>query len=324
MLDFNNFNFAHDEWHNTSHELNKWLWSRNGAAHWRQPTVFGPMPGPRQNHWGQALQSAGVNATFRTYSVVFKTSSTYLQTLFPSPAFRFAMPGTKVEASFQCTELSGLDWLGGSEGGYRLFGLWIHGVQYAKKDGSKLYGSYLPVLFESLADPITAGREELGMPKLFCDIDVRHSGVSSEVLCSWRGKEFARLTLNGLHEETAAEAELKKTNATAARSPMAPRPPPDNGLFVYRYVPAVGKKGEADAEYPVFISTEGASTPRVVTHTLATSKANIAKQSGDSQSLPTLHHIASTLAEIPVYGIVRATVEEGHGVDNMSHAVRIE
>ncbi|CAK7207214.1 hypothetical protein SEUCBS139899_010023 [Sporothrix eucalyptigena] len=318
VIEFNNYNFNHDEWHNTTHQLNKWLWARNGSPYLRQPTAFGPMTSPRQDHYGRPFDSG--RATFRTTSVRFLTSSTYLQTLFPSPSFRFAALGTKVQASLQCTELDGLAWLGG--GGYRFFGLWIHGVQYTKKDGTALFGSYLPVLFENLADPIITGREELGMPKLFCDISVENSGTrghSSTIACSWRGQEFIRLTLDSLTVQNGEPAV-----AGPPPSPFAPRPPPDDGLFVYRYVPSVGNKGQADADYPVFLPKDGSDTPRVVTQTLSTNNASISLLAGDEKNLPTLHHIASALADIPVYGIVRATVEEGLGVDNLSNAQRIE
>lgn len=315
VIEFNIYNFTHDEWHNTTHKLNQWLWALHGPSYRRQPFAFGPMPGPRQDFFGRPVDAAA--ATFRTTSVRFKTSSTYLQTLFPTPAFRFARPGTVVEASFQCHEVDGLPWLGG--GGYRFAGLWIHGVQYTKADGTPLFGSYLPILFENLADPIVSGRDELGMPKLFADIDVKTEDKSTQVVLSWRGAEFVRLNVDSLRPSSGDAAP-----AGPPPSPFAPPPPPDDGLFVYRYVPAVGKPGTADAEYPVFLPHKGSTTERVVEKRLATSEASLTLQAGDRKSLPTLYHIAAALAEIPVYSIVKATVEEGHGVDNLSHAQRNE
>ncbi|CAK7219736.1 hypothetical protein SBRCBS47491_003951 [Sporothrix bragantina] len=322
VIEFNNYNFNHDEWHNTTHQLNQWLWSRNGSTHKRQPFVFGPLASPRQDYLGRPFDHN--QATFRQTSIRFTTSSTYLQTLFPTPAFRFASPGTKVEASIQCTELGNLAWLGG--GGYRFAGLWIHGVQYTKADGSKLFGTYLPVLFENLADPILTGRDELGMPKLFCDIAIenKEDGSPSSIVCSWRGTEFMRMTLDGLAEQSAEDIAAAANPAGPPPSPFAPRPPPDNGQFIYRYVPAVDKKGQPDADYPVFLPNEGDDTPRVVTRTLATTNAAISLQPGTHKSLPTFYNIAKALSEIPIYGIVKTTVEEGHGVPAFPNAERIE
>ncbi|MBE3046351.1 acetoacetate decarboxylase family protein [Candidatus Bathyarchaeota archaeon] len=246
----------------------------------------------------------------------FKTSATYLRTLFPTPSFRFASPATVAQASFQCTQLDGLEWLGGR--GYNHFGLWIHGVEYVRKDGSTVSGSFLPIMFEDLADPIVTGREELGMPKAFCDIDVAKRGGSTTVNCSWRGTSFASMVLEGLEEAP------DKPNTNGANGHGMPPGPPDNGLLVYRYVPAVGKPGIADAEYPVFVSNDGATTQRVVekTHRAATGSVKI--QRGDWDSLPTLHHIVSGLAEVPVYEVLEAKTEVGRGVEDLSQAKRVE
>lgn len=329
VIEFNNYNFAHDEWHNTTHQLNKWLWSRNGPTYWRQPTAFGPMTSPRRDHWGAVVPSK--DGRFRTWRVGFTSSATYLQTLFPSDAFSFAMPGTKARASFMLNELDNLDWLGG--GGYRFFGLWIHGVRYTKADGSVLTGSYLPVLFENLCDPIITGREELGMPKLFCDIDLDEGtdAAAPTIVCSWRGAKFARMTIEGLRPET--DADKAKAAAPAGPPPGAPapppgvvipKPPPDNGLFIYRSVPSVGQRGTPDAEYAVFVPHASASCPRVVERRLVAPSASIALEAGSPQTLPTLHHVATGLAEVPIYSVDEASYEEGHGVDELSQAYRIE
>ncbi len=93
-------------------------------------------------------------------------------------------------------------WLGG--GGYTHLGLYVHGVQYVKKDGTTISGTYLPVLFENLTDPIVSGREELGMPKLFCDIETSDQDNAYRVAASWRGAPFIELVLDGLSRDTSA------------------------------------------------------------------------------------------------------------------------
>lgn len=327
VMEFTNYNFGHDEWHNTTQHLKQWLWSRNGSPYLRQPISFGPMTSPRQDHYGRLVPSQ--DARFTTHSIRFKTSTTYLQTLFPSPAFSFAYPGTKAEATFLCTELDNLGWLGG--GGYNFFGLWIHGVQYTKRDGTTLFGSFLPVLFESLSDPITTGREELGMPKLFADIRVTRGEKASRIVCSWRGATFVDMELGGQEEVSSIPVNgttttTREPQGGAGTNPLTQQQPPDHGLFVYRYVPAVGKKGVADAEYAVFVSKDKTTTPRVVERTLPARAADsrIDVRAGDWNSLPTLHHVASALSEVPVYEILEAKTEEGHGVEDLSQAERIE
>ncbi|KAM5345119.1 hypothetical protein ACJ41O_010981 [Fusarium nematophilum] len=311
IMEFTNYNFGHDEWHNSTRALREHLWSRNGPLHWRSPLSFGPMPSPRQDHYGQRIPSQ--DSRFTTYSVRFKSSATYLKTLLPTSSFSFSKPGTVAEASFQCTELKGMKWLGG--GGYKFFGLWIHGVQYQKKDGSTVHGSFLAVLLESLADPVITGREELGMPKIYCDIDIENQESATNIRCSWRGTEFVNIAMNGLRKGASGlkNGEVKKNSA-----------PPDEGTFVYRYVPAVGKPGVADAAYPVFFRNGSARTPPEVEKATLADGAQLGFSEGDWDSLPTLHHIASGFSEIPVYEVLESKVKEGHGVDDLSHAERIE
>jgi hypothetical protein len=329
MMEFMQYNFGHDEWHNSTRVLREHLWSRNAAnVRWRAPLSFGPSPSPRQDHYGRPIPSH--DAQFTTYSVRFRSSATYLKTLFPRPEFSFARPGTVAQASFKCTELRDMRWLGG--GGYRFLGLWIHGVQYTRKtDGSTVHGSFLAVLFESLADPILTGRDELGMPKVFCDIDVEGGGPEGKgetsIQCSWRGTPFLRMLLGALQEDDGKKNDKAETAPPVAAGPVGP-PPKEEGTLVYRYVPAVGKPGQADAEYAVLMregeAAPASSTPRVLEKTSRSEESRIEFVPTDWQSLPTLHHIVSGLAEIPVYEIVEAKVEEGHGVDDLSNAERLE
>ena len=322
-----NYNFGHDEWHNSTRALKEHLWSRNGPVCWRSPLSFGPMPSPRQDHYGRPIPAQ--DSRFMTYSIRFRSSATYLRTLFPTPEFSFASPGTVAEASFRCTELREMGWLGG--GGYKYLGLWIHGVQYTRKDESKVHGSLLVVLLESLADPIITGREELGMPKLFCDIDITKAAEkrdSARVECSWRGQTFLRLSMDGLAEENTHNGQLQTNgNGTEAPShgPPGPPKPKEEGTIFYRYVPAVGKPGEADAAYAVLIRDgNGSSTPRLVEKTHRSEESKLEFMEGDSKSLPTLHHVAAGFAEIPVYGVIETKMEDGVGVDDLRNADRIE
>jgi hypothetical protein len=280
------------------------------------------MPSPRQDYYGRRHTSD--DSAFTTWSVRFRSSATYLRTLLPTKQFSFYKPGTVAEATFSCTELRDMKWLGG--GGYKFFGLWIHGVQYEKKDGSKIYGSFLAVLLENSADPIVTGREELGMPKLFCDIEVEEKGTSASIRCSWRGAQFVDITINGLEE---GGAKTNGTNGSNGHAPPSGPPgsaplPDEQGTFVYRYVPSVGQPGVPDAEYPVFIEDGLETTARKVEKTLAGSGSELNLKEGTWDTLPTLNHIATGFSEIPIFGVVQSKVERGKGVDDIAHARRIE
>jgi hypothetical protein len=117
VAQFTQYNFGHDEWHNSTYQLKKFLWSKQSANSWSQPLGFGPVA----KHTTSKIEYGYVRR-----SIKFKTSRTYLQTVFPSLAFSFATPGTVVEATYTVETVDKLNRL---SGGYHSFGLSIHGVQ---------------------------------------------------------------------------------------------------------------------------------------------------------------------------------------------------
>lgn len=326
-MEFAQYNFGHDEWDNTEHALRKHQWSRPGNTHHRRaPLSFGPMPGPRQVPFGPTTDR---HARFVTHSIRFKTSGTYLRTWFPTDAFSFASPATVVEATLQCTQLSQLGWLGGR--GYTHLGLYVHGVKYTTREGTSVFGSFLPVLFESHPDPIVTGRDELGMPKVFANISVATTISSTSITCSWQGVTFASMRLEGLEEgavdvttAVAPPAGPPVDGPSKRGPPPAPIPLRDADLLVYKYTPAVGKPGIADAEYAVVIEKDDSDPLRVVRKKMASTQGRLEFRSCSAEELPTLHNIVSSLAKLPIYGIVQVSVEEGSGVGNLAQARRIE
>jgi hypothetical protein len=189
---------------------------------------------------------------------------------------------------------------------YNSFGLWIHGVQYTKKAGAKVRGTYLPVLFTNRESGI-----ETGMSNLLRDIKVRNRDNETQVLCGWRGTTFASIEWDGLHETPKSIGDKLLGHGNPPTS--------DNGLLLYRYIPTV-RGGTADAEYPVYIPMKPKrKIMRIRTATSA--KASFTPGSWDAQ--PTLHHIAQALSEVPIYSIVEATIEHGMGVEDFSGAEKI-
>jgi acetoacetate decarboxylase len=311
---FTNYNFGHDEWDFSSQMLRKWEWESKKGLLWRMPTAFGPMPGPRQDFYGRPRDDS--KAKFTTASVKFKSSRTVLENLFPSDKIKFAVADTVAYATFAVTQLENLAWLGGR--GYSHFGLYVHGVQYTKDNGDTVAGTYLPLLFENLADPILSGREELGFPKLYCELDVKKYGQSLTLDAGWMASKFCSLTLSDLKEYSAVDSEQP---AQANE---------EEGLFVHKYVPTTGsfgskERGQADVEYTTFLpNDEGEhAVEKKVEKMLKTATADLRFDALDWKALPTLHHIVERLAEIPIYEVVEAKVVEGSGVGDVSAARRI-
>lgn len=308
------YNFGHDEHDNSTKVFRDWLYAQKPDAVQRMPLGFGPAPGPRQDVLGRR-QGGAEKRTFVTATVEFRTSRTYLETLFPTPAFRFLSPASVCTASVAVTTLGNLAWLGG--GGYSHCGLYLHGVGYfPEAGGPPVAGTYLPVLFEDLADAIVTGRDELGMSKCYADLAVDAAAPDAyRATAAWRGAPFLDLALEGLQKQPVeAEAETE-TKAPAAY-----------GFLTYKYVPATGAPGQADAAYACVTphAEEAKTARRTVQSRAVATKASLRFHAGDARSLPTLHHITSVLAGIPVYEVVRATVEEGLGVPDVSSCRRIE
>ena len=280
--------------------------------YWRMPIAFGPMPGPRQTTLGEARKAT--QSTFTTASIKFKTSRTILQNLFPknNSSFRFKSPGTIAYASFSQTTLNKMEWLGGS--GYKHIGLYIHGVEYVKKDGDIISGTYMPILFESLTDPIVSGREELGMPKLYTSIDIYRREKSYRINTGWEGANWGNFVLGDLEE---ADAALESGKISGED---------DDGILVYRYIPCVGRenKGKAEAEYPVFVPFKEDEPQPKTQRVYKAAKASFEIDALDWEALPTLHHVISRLGELPVYEIVSGKLVEGVGVPDVGVARRIE
>ncbi|KAJ5941152.1 hypothetical protein N7516_001320 [Penicillium verrucosum] len=334
--EFDNYSFSHDEFHHSSHALQK-AKSFKKISHWRQPISFGPSPTPYHSDNGSITGGLpGTQPQKIVRSIRFATSKTYLEGLLPTESFSFVLPDTVVQASFIHTSFQNLFWLGGS--GYDRVGLYIHGTQYNSPNGEVVPGTFVPILFENLADAIVSRRDEFGAPVLGCDIETVDDGSSNTVELRWRGTAFGRLCWAQLHR-----SEISDENGSDALYREAPaKHNPDLGLLTYRYVPAVGKPGMADAEYAVLEPYNKSPLPegnedhqaedasnRVV-QLLDDPKKRHAYQGsfsftpGDVQCLPTIHHIVKVLQDIPIYDVLEAKVETVPGGDDFSHACRID
>ena len=174
----------------------------------------------------------------------------------------------------------------------------------------------MPLLFESLADPIVTGRDELGMPKVYCEIDIHQRFKSYRMQASWQGTRFCDFNLEG----------LLSVDPAADKGTIGGES--DYGILVYKYIPAVGRnmRGKADCEYAVVVPHEEESqiAPSTVKSVANAENASVSFNKLDMNALPTLHHIVSVLASIPIYEFVRAKVVEGKGVPDVSSARRIE
>ncbi|KAH7121394.1 hypothetical protein EDB81DRAFT_732082, partial [Dactylonectria macrodidyma] len=327
---YNTRSFGHDAWDHATTMLQKHLQARDPESRFRSPTAFGSVPGPRRplglpaSHPAILALQSKTPESMTTWTVRCLSTRTHLER-FLAPGFSFTSPGSRANISFSIVSFDGIAWLGG--GGYNAIAVLINGIEYKKGDGSKVYGSFMTALFEDFADPIITGRDELGHPKIFCDIDVKRLNDGCAAKLSWRGTEFATFEVADLKAEPKSNGEnalpLAKEHATAPPQPSLP--PPEEGIFTYRYIPAVGQPGKADAEYPVLSPFPTPKPGQRHPDVLATKTAHLEFTNPGWKSLPTLNHIAEALADIPILQVEGARMTTAVGiVDNGAGVQRIE
>jgi hypothetical protein len=244
---------------------------------YRMPVVFGPSLGPRQRGDLGPYPAGASGARWQVVAGVrFRTDAGALAGLLP-PHFSLAGPPT---VSVTVSWLHDIGWLAGR--GYNILRVDVP-VEFSGADG-RVSGNLTPVLWESLADPIITGREELGMSKLYADIPplIEEPG---RIVCSarWQDFEFFQLEIDGLEDMDGA----------------APVTAP--AVLNYKYIPKTGSWGEPDAAYVTM------SPPRPLTVTRKrVGRATFGFVPCTWEQLPTLAHIVNVLAALPV-------VETGEG-----------
>ncbi|KAJ6443742.1 polyamine transporter 2 [Purpureocillium lavendulum] len=285
----------------------------SAPLHHRMPTVFGPAPGPRQTVEGRTRD--GSKTSNKEAFITFTAPQASLSSLLP-PGFLFQKPGPSGYFTIAAKRLDNLDWLGGR--GYSLLSVYIHGIQYtAPEDGKVHRGTYIPVLWESMADPIISGREELGYPKLFANLDITDPAEDAYAMtASWEGSQFAKFTLTGLREVRQGSTQPAKLAPAAAGI--------DDGLLFWRYFPSTGRPGSADVEYPVFMSyaEESQKQSVQVVRRFTAEKGEIVWDALDWKALPTLHHIIARLELLPMSTVVNCGLVERVGSGDLSSARR--
>ncbi|KAI9149641.1 FAD-dependent monooxygenase OpS4 [Paramyrothecium foliicola] len=336
VLKFMNYNFNHNEYSHSKHALNKLLWSQNSNARWSSPISFGPVLRPNDVH--DAGPKHGSTST--EYTIRFKSSATYLKTLFPTDAYSFVTPGTIAQASFKYRETVRADRYGLRT--LRMLSLNLHHVQYKKANGEVVVGSFLAVLFAS-GDRTHDELSPLGLPLVNCNLQSAKLGKTLHVVGDWAGQTFLRLGIEGLNpfldisqpsdieshgSEGITPNGIKPVNGTAtapeaAESPSRgpPKIPKEEGMLWYKYSPTVGEPGITDAAYNVFAPFAALDRVKALEEG---SGGFVEVFEGSWESLPTLHHVTKGLAQIPLYSIVQSKSEAIHGADNMSKARKLE
>ncbi|WP_234631841.1 acetoacetate decarboxylase family protein [Agrobacterium vitis] len=285
----------------------------NQEFRYRMPTVFGPAVGPRQKPGGGmwALEETGtMNAEWM--AITYRTSADKLEALLP--------PGMSLRGepliSVSCAWFKNLYWLAGR--GYGILSIDFPVTYQGKTE--RLEGSFCPVIWEGAPDAILTGRDEMGFPKLFCDMpeitwDKEKATASCEA--SWFGFKFFDIALGEMEEDDAPPS-LPGSGGGAA--------------MYYKYVPRTNpfQGGGADVAY---ITTPapppGAGKPDAINFDGYEFKRWRAKGSfnwhkATFEQLPTTFHIVNAVADMPCFEIVKTemVVFSGPGIGVSVNSIR--
>lgn len=260
---------------------------------YRMPTHFGPSQGPRQAEEGTVLFSAD-RPKRTTVRVSFETNPAQLEELMPQ-GYTLIEPIVTVSATYM-TEIV---WLAGR--GYNILGVSFPAIFQGKQD--RVEGNFLTVLWESLADPIITGREDLGVPKIYCEIPPLASYLDHvHVTAGWLGFKFMDMRVRKLHPPTQAEIERLVGNER-------------EGLLTYKYFPRTGDWGEADAEYTTF---NPAHDPYRKVLDVQAGEGTVEFHHATWEDLPTQHHIVNTFHNLEFRSFQGAYVIKTEGGKDLS------
>jgi Acetoacetate decarboxylase (ADC) len=249
------------------------------------PTHFGPADGPRQLPDDVVVDP---KRSRRTLSVTasYLTDPALLERHLPEG---FTLAGEPV-VTVEFHHMTDIDWLAGR--GYTM--IWVSWPATFAGGRDRATGKFLAVVWENLADPIITGRDEIGHPKLYADIEGprRWNGVQ---ICTagWMGFRFLELHVSQLHEA--------ETNQQG---------PASDGTLMLKYKPRTGAWGETDL---CQVTLTPAADPDKHIEQRETGVGTVRFYKADWSDLPTLHHVVNALAALPVVEARGGTVTLSRG-----------
>jgi hypothetical protein len=255
----------------------------NLKPHYRMPRVFGALPGPR--NVPKDKQHLPNNQTNVVITVTALTEARALAELLPPECNLDGEPLLTATMTF----MSNIGWLAGR--GYAILNISFP-IAHDSKSQGKLTGTFTPVLWENLADPIMTGREELGFAKIYAEMPPPVIvGNSYSACAAWQGFRFAEIAAMDLNEAPA-------------------EPPSASGSFHYKFIPRTGAQGDADTAYleyaPPNRTATGYGGLRVVRR--MTGQGSVKFHSARWEDVPFQYPIINALAAMPLREPRGATV----------------
>jgi Acetoacetate decarboxylase (ADC) len=259
------------------------------GAMYRMPTAFGPAPGPRNVPAEKAHLRYAKDIV--NLGVVALTDAALLERLLPP---RCKLEG---EARIQVNVLylTNVGWLAGR--GYNIVMVSIPAVLEGAQEVVR--GTFCPVMWESMADPILTGREELGFPKINADIP-------------------AATVLDGIWGGCASWESYRFFDIEAGPFERATTIPATGGsMFFHKYMPKTGDWGTAEINC---MTVTGAEVPPQV-HSVEVGTGRFAFRSARWEDMPTQYPIVNALAALPLEFRTAHLVKSSGGGDVSSQRI---
>ena len=262
---------------------------------YRMPASFGPRTGPRQGPDGRKFTCVDApKAT--TIAVSFLSDVDQLNALLPDGFSLAGEPIVSVSASYT-TEI---EWLAGR--GYNMLGVRMPATFRGAKD--EVTGNFLCVLWENLTDPILTGRDELGVPKIWCELpEPTEKDGRTHLTASWLGFRFLDLTVDETVELTRDEIDAGEDGQRG------------EGDLHLKYIPKTGDWGKADVRYVTHIP---AATPNKKILQQWSASGKVQFHHARWEDMPTQYNIVNALADLPILEYRDASVTKTTGGKDLS------
>jgi len=215
-------------------------------------------------------------------TIAYQTDGDALARLLP-PGFTVQRP----EILVSCINNRGVEWMGGAP--YSLVAVNVP-VRFEGVD-DQLDGVFGLAVWENKATPIIAGREMLGVPKLFAEIEPLREFPAGETRgwAHYEGNRFLDIGLTGARAASADEVALLQAGLARIN------------WFGWRYLPRVGEPGAAISE-PVVCPQD------FTVHEAWFGDAELAWSPPDWARNTTQAHVIAGLAALPLDGFVGAVM----------------
>lgn len=264
---------------------------------YRMPLSFGEVPGARNVPGHVAIDHDRFPDVTR-FSVRFRTDPALLEAQL-APGLELA--GEPIATLYFAT-MKNIQWLAGRS--YNVLSYSFPCRFKGQRDD--VTAQFKAVLWEGLPDPVVSGREDLGFPKLWCELpDPRFLDGRHNFEANWQGFRLF-------------EAEFTEGEDVASLPPV-PGEAECSGTICHKYVPRSGARGQADIDQLIYWPQFEAKNVARVNLGTGQFRFNRARW----EDLPTMHHVVNALADMPVE-VVRADMVWASGQGAVSNLVILE